>query len=288
VDKPAGATSNAVLQRVRRLYAARKAGHTGSLDPLATGMLPVCFGEATKFAGHLLDADKHYRVRLQFGARTDTADADGKVVERHPVTAVDPVQLAALLPAFEGDILQVPPMYSALKQGGRRLYELARAGEERPRPPRPVAIRWLRLVEPDPTRPVLEAACSKGTYIRSLVEDIARAAGTVAHVVELRRIAVQPFEPAGMRTPELLEAGTAADLAAALLPVDAGLRDWPAISLDAAQSQRLLAGQTLGPDRPEPPGLYRLYGPAGDFLGVGNLGADQTLKARRLRACSTG
>jgi tRNA pseudouridine55 synthase len=210
LDKPAGLTSNVALQRARRLFRARKAGHTGSLDPLATGMLPLCFGEATKFAGHLLDADKEYRVRLCFGVQTDTADADGRVVAESDRRAVPGAELAACLARFRGEIDQVPPMYSALKSGGQRLHVLARAGREVPRAPRRVRILGLEVVTADPATPSLWVRCSKGTYIRALVEDIAAALGTLAHVVELRRLAVAPFPADGMVTLEALQAAAAA------------------------------------------------------------------------------
>lgn len=284
LDKPAGLTSNAALQRVRRLYAARKAGHTGSLDPLATGMLPLCFGEATKFAGHLLDADKTYRVRLRFGLQTDTGDADGAVTARGERQAVPPAELAAILGRFTGDILQVPPMYSALKQGGRRLHELARRGETVERPARPVRIHELAVVVADPETPDLLVRCSKGTYIRSLVEDLAAALGTLAHVVALRRLAVAPFDAATMVTlEELGEAAAVGDLARYLLPIDAGLAGWPRISLSSIEAGRLRTGQAVtAADAGAGPG--RLYGPAGEFLGVGDITADGRLVPRRLCA----
>jgi tRNA pseudouridine55 synthase len=284
LDKPAGLTSNAALQRVRRLYAARKAGHTGSLDPLATGMLPLCFGEATKFAGHLLDADKTYRVRLRFGVQTDTGDADGAVTGRGERESVPPAELAAVLGRFIGDILQVPPMFSALKQGGRRLHELARRGETVERPARPVRIHELAVVAADPETPELLVRCSKGTYIRSLVEDLAAALGTLAHVVALRRIAVVPFDAAAMVTlDELGDAAARGDLARYLLPIDAGLAGWPRISLSSVEAGRLRTGQAVtAADAGEGPG--RLYGPAGEFLGVGDITADGRLVPRRLCA----
>lgn len=286
LDKPAGLTSNAALQRVRRLFAARKAGHTGSLDPLATGMLPLCFGEATKFAGHLLDADKTYRVRLRFGEQTDTADADGSVVATSPITAVSPADIAAALPAFRGPISQVPPMYSALKQGGRRLYELARAGQELPRLPRQVCIHVLEHVGGDSREPILEVRCSKGTYIRSLVEDLAAALGTLAHVVALRRLAVAPFDTGGMHSLEALtEAAASGALAAALLPVDAGLAGWPRRELSAAESRSLQAGRALSlDDSAGGVGPCRVYGPEGRFLGVADASPAGVLTARRLCA----
>jgi tRNA pseudouridine55 synthase len=284
LDKPAGLTSNAALQRARRLYRARKAGHTGSLDPLATGMLPLCFGEATKFAGHLLDADKEYRVRLRFGVQTDTADADGRVVAEADRRAVPDAELVACLDRFRGEIDQVPPMYSALKSGGQRLHALARAGREVPRAPRRVRIHGLEVAAADPEAPALWVRCSKGTYVRALVEDIAAALGTLAHVVELRRLAVAPFAPGGMVTLEGLQAAAAAgELGRYLLPVDAGLAAWPRVELAEDLAGRLLAGRPV-----TAPGAacgpVRVYGPGDRFLGVGDAAADGLVTPRRLRA----
>ncbi len=284
LDKPAGLTSNAALQRARRLFRARKAGHTGSLDPLATGMLPLCFGEATKFAGHLLDADKEYRVRLRFGVQTDTADADGRVVAEADRREVPAGDLTACLDRFRGEIDQVPPMYSALKSGGQRLHALARAGREVVRAPRRVRILGLEVVAADPATPTLWVRCSKGTYIRALVEDIAAALGTLAHVVELRRLAVAPFPPAGMVTLEALQSAAATgELGRYLLPVDAGLVAWPRVELAEDLAGRLLAGRPVT----APGGAcgpVRVYGPGDRFLGVADAGADGLVTPRRLRA----
>jgi tRNA pseudouridine55 synthase len=285
LDKPAGITSNAALQRVRRLYAARKAGHTGSLDPLATGMLPLCLGEATKFAGHLLDADKSYQVRLRFGIRTDTGDADGQVVVADGRAAVDPAELVVALAAFRGDIQQVPPMFSALKHGGRRLHELARRGETVHRPARPVRIHELEVVTPDPASPELLVRCSKGTYIRSLVEDLAAALGTCAHVTALRRLAVAPFPAEAVVSLDTLAAAAdAGQLDQYLLPIDAGLAGWPRISLSAGDAGLLQSGRVVpaGGTAGEGPGC--VYGPDGEFLGVGDVTPDGLLVPRRLRA----
>jgi len=205
LDKPVGITSNEALQRAKRLFEARKAGHTGSLDPLASGMLPLCFGQATKVSAFLLGADKVYRVRARFGTRTDTADADGKVVEESCITEVSQIALETALSKFRGDIQQVPPMYSALRKDGRRLYELAREGREVEREPRSVTIHSLDIEEYDPTHPVLRVRCSKGTYVRTLVEDIAAAAGSLGHVAALRRLTVEPFPDDGLVSLTALE-----------------------------------------------------------------------------------
>jgi tRNA pseudouridine55 synthase len=285
LDKPAGITSNAALQRVRRLYAARKAGHTGSLDPLATGMLPLCFGESTKFAGHLLDADKSYQVRLRFGIRTDTGDADGQVVVADGRDMVEADELATAIAAFRGDILQVPPMFSALKHAGRRLHELARRGESVDRPARPVRIHELTVVSAHPTSPELLVRCSKGTYIRSLVEDLAAALGTCAHVTALRRLAVEPFSPDGMISLETLTAAADAnDLDRYLLPIDAGLAAWPRIRLSASDAGLLQSGRPVAAGSLAGEGPGCLYGPGGEFLGVGEVTRDGRLVPRRLRA----
>jgi tRNA pseudouridine55 synthase len=198
LDKPSGITSNAALQKLKWLYGAFKAGHTGSLDPLASGMLPLCFGEATKFSGYLLGADKTYLVRARFGARTDTADSDGVVIATSDVPIPGEAALQAALSRLTGPILQVPPMYSALKHQGQRLYDLARAGREVERPARPVEIRSFVLEQFDPVTPLFRVHCSKGTYIRVLIEDLAALLGSLAHVVELRRVAVGSFAEADM------------------------------------------------------------------------------------------
>ena len=195
LNKPAGITSNRALQAAKRWLGAKKAGHTGSLDPAATGMLPLCFGEATKVCAYLLDADKTYRVVAELGTATDTADADGTPIDTQPVPERGAAAWQALMDTFVGDQQQVPPMYSALKQGGTRLYELARKGVVVERPPRPIHIAEIALLEVHGKRLVFRVRCSKGTYVRTLVEDIAKAAGTVAHTAFLHRERVGGFEP---------------------------------------------------------------------------------------------
>ncbi|MGB1580547.1 MAG: tRNA pseudouridine(55) synthase TruB, partial [Nevskiales bacterium] len=193
LDKPIGRSSNAALQEVKRLFDARKAGHTGSLDPLATGLLPICFGHATKLSGYLLDADKAYWVKARLGERTDTADAEGEVIERLPVPDLSSRSVLDVLGSFLGEQEQLPPMYSALKHEGKRLYELARAGEEVERKKRRINIYDLQLLSAQADELVMSVRCSKGTYIRTLVEDIAQALGTVGHVAALRHTAVGAF-----------------------------------------------------------------------------------------------
>lgn len=290
LDKPTGCTSNAALQRVKWLFRARKAGHTGSLDPLATGMLPICLGEVTKLSPYLLGADKTYRVAVALGTRTSTGDADGEVVERSPVTALERSALERVIPQFTGEISQVPPMYSALKQAGRRLYELARAGIEVERQPRLVTIHEIVLESDDPAQPVLRVRCSKGTYIRSLVEDLAQAAGTLAHVAALRRLSVEPYPESAMRSLDELEALAAqgeAALDAVLLSPDQALPHWPGLRLGAAESFYLRQGNTIMAGAASAglrPGLVRIGDHQGRFVGIGELLADGRLAPRRLFA----
>ncbi|HNP66146.1 MAG TPA: tRNA pseudouridine(55) synthase TruB, partial [Woeseiaceae bacterium] len=206
LNKPPGMSSNRALQVVRRLLNARKAGHTGSLDPAATGMLPLCFGEATKVCAYLLDADKSYRVTARLGSRTDTGDADGQVVETGDVPPLDAEAWNEILQSFRGESKQVPPMYSALKKDGKRLYELARKGETVDREPRSIRIDDIVLLELAGTRLVFRVRCSKGTYIRVLVEDIARKAGAIAHTERLHRESVSDFDAEGMLDMATVEA----------------------------------------------------------------------------------
>ncbi len=284
LDKPSGASSNQVLQTVKRLFRARKAGHTGSLDPLATGMLPICFGKATRISSFLLASDKRYLTVGQLGEATDTGDAEGRVVRNCSVEGIDRERIEAALAAFRGEIEQVPPMYSALKHKGERLYEIARRGEVVERPARRITIHELNLLGFDGNRFELDVHCSKGAYIRTLVEDIAEAMGSCAHVVRLRRTAVAPFDAEGMLTlaqlESLAEQGLAA-LDALLLPVDAGLAHWPELSLAAADAERVLRGQAVrAPDR-APAGMVRIYTAERRFLGIGAV-ADGRLAPKRL------
>ena len=272
LDKQTGLSSNAALQGVRRLYRARKAGHTGSLDPLASGLLPVCFGQATKASGMLLDAEKTYLVTAELGVRTATGDAEGGVVETRPVPAVGEHALDAVLSDFLGQIEQVPPMYSALRHEGRRLYELARQGVEVPREPRTIHIHELRRTGWDGRLLSFEVRCSKGTYVRTLVEDIATALGTVGHVTALRRTRLGPFRDERMWTLQELEAlatrGGESALDEVLHPPDRALRDWPAVTLGVAEQAYVLQGQAVFVAAPAG-ARVRLYGPGGVFLGVG-------------------
>ena len=281
LDKPLGMSSNAALQQVRRLFRARKAGHTGSLDPLASGLLPVCFGQATKVSGLLLDADKRYTVTARLGVSTVTGDAEGAVSATAPVPAADPALLESVLGRFRGPIQQVPPMFSALKRDGQRLYALARRGIEVERQARAVTILELRAVSWLEDRLELEVLCTKGTYVRTLVEDIAAALGTVGHVEQLRRTQLGRFLDERLWRPGELEqlrtAGGEEALSQALLAPDAALRHWPAVRLGTAEAAWLLQGQAVFVTGPAGERV-RVYGPAGDFLGVGQM----TPEGRRL------
>ena len=283
LDKPQGLSSSAAVQRVRHAFGRIKAGHTGSLDPLATGVLPICLGEATKVAGYLLDGDKEYEFTAQFGARTATGDLEGEVVETTEVPADLADRLREALPRFTGPQQQVPPMYSALKQGGQPLYRLARQGIEVAREPRDIRILALQMLECAGTQARIRVRCSKGTYVRTLAEDLARAVGTCAHLGYLRRTAVAPFEGLPMHS---LEAVLADPGSIALLPPDAALPHLPAVALEEAAASRLRMGQAVslpeGLPAPAATGLCRVYGPGGAFLGIGEILPGAGLKPVRL------
>jgi tRNA pseudouridine55 synthase len=289
LDKPQALTSNDALQRVKRLYRAAKAGHTGSLDPLATGLLPVCLGGATKFSTYLLDADKRYRVRVRLGVTTTTADAEGEVLETAPVEGVDEAALRPVLQRFLGDIEQLPPMYSAVKHQGERLYKLARRGIEVERQPRTVTIHALELRELALPELELDVHCSKGTYVRTLAEDIGAALGCGGHVAGLRRTGVGPYKEPESRfvtLPELEalaegEEGLAAmdDL---LLPLESALGHWPAVSLSEDAAFYLRQGQAVLVPKAPTAGLVRLYDPSRRFIGVGAILDDGRVQPKRL------
>jgi tRNA pseudouridine55 synthase len=270
LDKPEGMSSNAALQRVRRAFRARKAGHTGSLDPLASGLLPVCLGQATKTSGLLLDADKTYRFRIALGRRTATGDREGAEVEAAEVPPLDAVSVRQAILPLLGESEQVPPMYSALKHQGQRLYRLARAGIEVERTPRRVTIRRLDLLDSGPDWLEFEVDCSKGTYVRCLAEDVARACGTVGHVTGLRRIALGPFRGPAMHALADVEAAAAdeAALESLLLPVDAALGNLPVMRLGVSEEASILQGRPVAAPGPAQ-GRVRMYGPEGRFLGIG-------------------
>ncbi len=280
LDKPRGLTSNQALQRVKRLCNANKAGHCGSLDPLATGMLPICLGEATKLSGFMLAAKKCYEVQATLGMATSTGDSDGDVIENAPVPAISEQSVLAALDRFVGTIEQVPPMYSALKHEGQRLYTLARQGIEIDRPPRTIQIYALELLSYDSPTLELRVRCSKGTYVRTLVEDLAKAMGTVGHVTALRRLAVAPFEDQEMTTLEAVEAAAEAgddQVDALLLPLDSALADWPRLVVAPDSAKRLVQGQAVAAEPDWPESKVLLYVPGQHFFGIGEI-----LPARRL------
>ena len=285
LNKPPGMTSNRALQAVKRLLNAKKAGHTGSLDPAATGMLPLCFGEATKVCAYLLNADKTYRVTARLGIATDTGDADGQEVSTAPIPELSAEDWDVILQAFVGESMQIPPMYSALKKDGKRLYELARKGETVEREPRPITLHEIRLLECAGSRLVFRVACSKGTYIRTLVEDIARRAGTVAHTSRLHRESVGHFRSEDML--DLTEVEALAEdgqpvLRGRLLPPDVALPDFPPVSLDQGAGVRFSGGQAVAVAEESRTGLARVYDAGQRFLGVGELSGDGQLAPRRV------
>jgi tRNA pseudouridine55 synthase len=286
LNKPPGMTSNRALQAVRRLLNAKKAGHTGSLDPSATGMLPLCFGEATKVCAYLLDADKTYRVTARLGTATSTGDADGgETVATADVPDLSFEQWDAVLQGFKGESMQVPPMYSALKQEGKRLYVLARKGETVEREPRPIRIDEISLLEAAGSRLVFRVSCSKGTYVRALVEDIARAAGTVGHTVRLHRESVGDFDGSDMvdlATVEALAEKDRAALIAGLLPPDKALARLPEVMVAVDDGPKFRGGQALEAPKGAAEGQVRVYAADGEFLGVGELSANGRLAPRRV------
>jgi tRNA pseudouridine55 synthase len=280
LDKGLGLTSNAALQQVRRLFEAASAGHTGTLDPLASGLLPVCFGEATKFSFGLLDADKEYEALVRLGERTTTGDAEGEVIETCTVNATQ-ASVEEALTGFRGLISQVPPMYSALKRDGRPLYEYARAGETVERKPRAVTISRLDLLAFNGPEFRIRVRCSKGTYIRVLAEDIGAALGCGAHLGALRRTAVGPFNVNEALPFSSLEGMAREQRDAALLPADSLIRNLPELVVDSAQEKRFSQGQGLDCP-PGTPGLVRVYSGPGRFLGVADLDVAGRLQPKRL------
>ncbi|MFY0992225.1 tRNA pseudouridine(55) synthase TruB [Halomonas sp. C05BenzN] len=284
LDKPKGVSSNHALQRVRRLFQAQKAGHTGTLDPMATGLLPICFGEATKFSAHLLEADKVYRTRVELGVVTDTGDAEGRVVERHAVPRLTETDVEGVLEGFRGEIGQVPPMYSALRHQGRKLYELAREGKSVERAERRVTVYDARLLAFEGAAFELEVSCSKGTYIRTLAEDIGRALGCGAHISALRRLKTGPFTSEGMLTLDALEALPGqAEREALLLPVDVLVAHLPRLDVDVAAAGRLTHGQSarVGTGALAEGEVARLYRDEA-FLGLGAVTGPQEVAPKRL------
>jgi len=285
LDKPTGITSNDALQIVKRMYNAAKAGHTGSLDRPATGMLPICFGEATKFTSYLLNADKHYLAQCRLGVTTTTGDADGEITATHAVPedlSVDAIN--KVLAQFKGEILQVPPMYSALKHKGQRLYTLAYQGIEIEREPRPVTIYDIRLTEFAAPCFGIAVHCSKGTYIRTLVEDIGNQIGCGAHITSLVRTAVGPFKQGMISQTELARLSEQGyeSLDSQLLPIDAVIQDLPEITLSGSVSRYLGQGQPVIVPHAPTSGMLRLYDQDHRFLGVAEVLDDGRIAPRRL------
>lgn len=278
LDKPMGLSSNTALQRVRHALGRPRAGHTGSLDPLATGMLPICIGEATKLAGHLLEGHKGYTTTVRLGTRTDTGDREGQRVESAPVPALDATKVEAALATLRGPQLQVPPMYSALKRAGEPLYRLARRGISVERKARPITIHLLELVSLGEGELTVRVECSKGTYIRVLGEQLGTALGSCAHLSALRRDFVEPFRGHAMVRLEDLGQATAP-----LLPADLAVAHLPRLVLDGRDALAIRQGRVVSHASPGS-GTVRLYDSGGAFLGLGTAGADGSLKAKRLFA----
>jgi tRNA pseudouridine55 synthase len=285
LDKPVGISSNNALQQVKRIYHARKAGHTGSLDPIASGLLPICLGEATKLSGFLLASDKRYEVVCRLGAVTTTGDAEGEVIETYPLKELIPAQVAKLVTGFSGLQEQIPPMYSAIKRHGQPLYKLARQGIEVERQPRQVTIHTIKLTALANDQLGFEVFCSKGTYIRTLAEDIGRALGCGAHVVKLRRTQVGGFDGSGMVSLVSLEklAETNPErLTDLLVPLEQVLADWPAVDLIADMAYYLRQGQSVRVSQAPHEGWVRLIERDKGFFGVGQVLEDGRIAPRRL------
>jgi tRNA pseudouridine55 synthase len=288
LDKPAGISSNGALQRIKRLFNAKKAGHTGSLDPIATGMLPLCFGEATKFSQFLLESDKSYHVVAQLGEQTNTGDSEGNIIAKRPVGDITLAHIEKVAAPFLGDIEQIPPMYSAIKHQGKPLYELARSGIEIERKPRPVTIFSLQMIKLEDDKLTFRVHCSKGTYVRTLVEDLGRELGCGAHVIALRRLTVTPYADAVMYTLPALEAIASSlgheGLSACLLPVETAVQVFPAVQLSTSAAFYLRMGQPVRATFPLDSALVRLVSEDARFLGMGEVMPDGRVKPHRLLA----
>jgi tRNA pseudouridine55 synthase len=287
VDKPAGISSNDVVQQAKRLFGAQKVGHTGSLDPLATGVLPLCFGEATKFSQYLLDADKKYWAQVRLGITTETGDADGEVIAQADASSVTPAQAVAALETFVGEIEQIPSMYSALKHQGQPLYKLARKGIEVERAPRQVSIYSAELLQFSEASIELRVHCSKGTYIRSLAEDLGAALGCGGHVSALRRLAAGPYKEGQATTlDELREVGDLREMDALLLPVSSAVSSWPAVRLHEDTAHYVRQGQPVQVAHAPTDGWVQIFELAEKdrFLGVGEILTDGRVAPRRLVA----
>ncbi|MCP4414516.1 MAG: tRNA pseudouridine(55) synthase TruB [Gammaproteobacteria bacterium] len=285
LNKPKGISSNQALQKVKRLFKAAKAGHTGSLDPLASGMLPICLGEATKFSQYLLDSDKRYQVQGLLGIKTETADAEGETIATSEVN-VNEAELFSVMENYRGDIEQIPSMYSAIKVNGQPLYKLAREGITIERESRPVTIYTLELLNFDSPYVEMDVLCSKGTYIRNLVEDIGDDLGCGAHVTRLHRSQVGPYQEDGMITLEqaeaLVEDSGVAALDELLLPVYSSVSNWPEVILNTSLAFYIQQGQPIQVvDAPDEGGV-RLMTDNGEFLGIGEINEDGRVAPKRL------
>ena len=285
LDKPVGMGSNEVLQRVKRLYRARKAGHTGSLDRLASGLLPICFGEATKLSGYLLNADKHYVATFQLGVTTTTGDAEGEVVVRRPVPEFAASTIDRAVARFRGEIEQIPPMHSALKHKGKRLYQLAHEGIVVERQLRRLTIHRFDVLRVDGERIEVEVLCSKGTYIRTLAEDLGEVLGCGASVAALRRVGAGPFEAGDMielaTVESLADAGRDA-LDAVLRPMEAAVSQWPGVRLPEGVAFYLRKGQPVLVPHSPTEGWVRIHSEGAGFIGVGEVLDDGRIAPRRL------
>ena len=281
LDKPLGFSSNQALQKVKWLFQAAKAGHTGTLDPLATGLLPLCFGEATKFAQYLTDADKTYIATIKLGVTTNTGDAEGEVLATHSVN-VSPAQFAQACAQFVGEISQIPPMYSALKHEGKALYEYARAGVEIERASRLITIHSIQVNSFEYDVANISVSCSKGTYIRTLAEDIGAVLGCGAHLIGLRRTKTANYSIDQAVTLTQFEAMTLEQRQAALMPMDSAVLHLPAIVLDADSTHYLRQGQAVWQSGISAKGLLRLYNEQQEFLGLGEQDRDGKIAPKRL------
>lgn len=289
IDKPAGMSSNEAVQKAKRLFGARKVGHTGSLDPLATGVLPLCFGEATKFSQYLLASDKRYRARIKLGIATDSGDADGKIVSQRPTDGIGPTQVEKALDCFRGEIRQAPPMFSAVKHKGQPLYKLARQGIEIEREARAVTIYSNELLAFADDEFEMETHCSKGTYVRVIAEEMGEMLGCGAHVIALRRSQAGPYEESDMVTFELLEkAREQGSLDPFLQPVWSAVRDWPEVLMNRDVAYYLRHGQPVIVPHSPTSGWVRLLEETEAncrFLGVGEVLDDGRIAPRRLLRC---
>ncbi len=285
LDKPLGISSNKALQQVKNLLFARKAGHTGSLDPLASGLIAICFGEATKMANFIVDTEKHYRVTGQLGVTTSTGDTEGDVLEKKPVPVFDKAQLETIFEKFTGDIMQIPPMYSALKHNGEPLYKLARQGIEIEREARPISIYSLTLLDITENTFSLDVICSKGTYIRTLIEDIGAELGCGAHTIALRRTAVGPFTEQDMVSMETLVDAEQNDREALnnyVKPVETALINWPEVKLSPDAAYYLRQGQAVTVPHAPTSGWVSLFADESVFIGVGQILEDGRVTPKRL------